>query len=99
MFLDIFKNNDTYYIRISEGYRVYSEDKKKLVNRKRTIKNIGPVSKFDDGKPNYIERLRASFKAGTPIIKELERNVLDTLKFLQDFFWINLWKKLGLHSI
>lgn len=80
MFLDIFKNNDTYYIRISEGYRVYSEDKKKLVNRKRTIKNIGPVSKFDDGKPNYIERLRASFKAGTPIIKELEPYVSKDVK-------------------
>ena len=72
MFLDIFNNNDKMYIRISESYRVYSEEKKKLVTRKRTIKNIGPVSKFDDGKPEFIERLRNSFNAGTPIIKELE---------------------------
>ena len=72
MFLDIFNNNDKMYIRISEAYRVYSEDKKKFVSRKRTIKNIGPVSKFDDGKPNFIERLRVSYNAGTPIIKELE---------------------------
>lgn len=80
MYLDIFKNNQTFYIRISESYRVYSEEKKRLVNRKRTIKNIGPVSRFDDGKGNFIERLRASFEAGTPIIKELEPYVSKDIK-------------------
>lgn len=80
MFLDIFNNNDKMYIRISESYRVYSEEKKKYVNRKRTIKNIGPVSKFDDGKGDFIERLRASFNAGTPIIKELEPYVGKEIK-------------------
>jgi hypothetical protein len=40
--------------------------------RKRTIKNIGAVSKYDDGKPNFEERLRASFKAGMPLIEELK---------------------------
>lgn len=80
MFLDIFNNNDKMYIRISEGYRVYCEEKKKYVNRKRTIKNIGAVSKFDDGKDKFIERLKASFKAGSPIIKELEPYVTKELK-------------------
>ena len=80
MFLDIFNNNEKMYIRISESYRVYSEEKKKFVNRKRTIKNIGPVSKFDDGKENFIERLRDSFNAGTPIIKELEPYVSKDIK-------------------
>ncbi len=80
MFLDIFNNNEKMYIRISESYRVYSEEKKKFVNRKRTIKNIGPVSKFDDGKGNFIERLRSSFNAGTPIIKELEPYVSKEVK-------------------
>ena len=80
MFLDIFNNNEKMYIRISESYRVYSEEKKKFVNRKRTIKNIGPVSKFDDGKGNFIERLRSSFNAGTPIIKELEPYVSKDVK-------------------
>lgn len=76
MFLDIFNNNDKMYIRVSEAYRVYSKEKNKFVNRKRTIKNIGPISKFDDGNPNFIERLRASYNAGTPIIKELEPYVI-----------------------
>ena len=31
MFLDIFNNNEKMYIRISESYRVYSEEKKKFV--------------------------------------------------------------------
>lgn len=71
MFLDIFKNNNTKYIRISESYRDKNKDGKSVA-RKKTVKNIGPVSKYDDGKPDFIERLKASFKAGTPIIKELE---------------------------
>lgn len=80
MFLDIFKNNGTYYIRISQNCRVYSEEKNTLVPRKRTVKNIGPVSRFDDGKGDFIERLRASFEAGTPIIKELQPYVSKDLE-------------------
>lgn len=80
MFLDIFKNNDTIYIRVSESYRFYSEEKKKYLIRKKTIKNIGPVSKFDDGKPDFIGRVKASFKACTPIIKELEPYVNKDVK-------------------
>lgn len=37
--------------------------------------NVGPVDKFDDGQPNFIQRLRDSFDAGLPIIKELESYV------------------------
>lgn len=80
MFLDIFKNNGTYYIRISQNCRVYSEEKNTLVPRKRTVKNIGPVSRFDDGKGDFIKRLRASFEAGTPIIKELQPYVSKDLE-------------------
>ena len=70
MFLDIYSNNGIRHIRISESYRV--EKNGVRVARKRTIKNIGAVSKFDDGKPNFEERLRASFKAGMPLIEELK---------------------------
>ena len=30
------------------------------------------MSRHDDGKPDYLQRLRASFRAGKPLIKELE---------------------------
>ena len=71
MHLEIMDNNNTKYIRVARSYREYSDDEKKYKVKKKTI-NIGPLSKFDDGKPNFVERLKASFKAGTPIIKELE---------------------------
>lgn len=38
---------------------------------KKTILNIGPLSKFDDGKPDYVQRLKESFKRGDPIIDSL----------------------------
>jgi transposase len=43
----------------------------KLFNRKRIIRNIGPLSRFDDGKPDYLQRLRQSFAQGAPIIESL----------------------------
>ena len=71
MHLEIMDNNNTKYIRVARSYREFSKEENKYKVRKKTI-NIGPLSKFDDGKPNFVERLKASFKAGTPIIKELE---------------------------
>ena len=70
MYIDIFKNNGTEYIRLRESYRTKTEDGK-IVIRKRTICNIGPLSKFDDGEPNFLDRLRESFRLGNPIIDEL----------------------------
>lgn len=40
-------------------------------SRKRVVKNLGPLSRFDDGKPDYLKRLRKSFKQGKPLIEEL----------------------------
>ena len=71
MRLEIGNNNEKKYIRIVESIRVKNSNTGKNENRKKIIKNIGPVSRFDDGKPNFIERLKASYAAGTPIIEEL----------------------------
>ena len=70
MYIDIFKNNGTEYIRLRESYRTKTSEGKVAI-RKRTICNIGPLSKFDDGQPNYLERLRDSFRLGNPLIPEL----------------------------
>ena len=48
MYIDIFKNNGTEYIRLRESYRTKTAEGKVAI-RKRTICNIGPLSKFDDG--------------------------------------------------
>lgn len=71
MFLEIANNNGTKYIRICEAVRVTDPVTKKSSPKKKTVKNIGPVSRFDDGKPDFISRLKASYAAGNPIIDEL----------------------------
>ncbi len=54
------------YLRVSETYKETNNGITKT--KKRIIKNIGPLPKFDDGKPDFVKRLKESFKNGTPII-------------------------------
>ena len=42
------------------------------ISGKELVLGLGPLARHDDGKPGYLERLRASFRAGRPLIKELE---------------------------
>ena len=72
MFLEIANNNGTKYIRICESVRIKDEKTGKSMPKKKTIKNIGPVTKFDDGQPDFVERLKASYTAGNPILDELK---------------------------
>jgi len=69
MYIDCVVNSGKPYLRIAESYSVKEKGERK--NRKRTIKNIGPLHKYDDGKPEYLKRLKESFKAGEPIIEGL----------------------------
>jgi len=71
MYITVFKNNGYDYLCLAKAKRVQNNEGKKVA-RKDIIYNIGPLSRFDDGKPDYIKRLRVSFKAGKPLIKELE---------------------------
>ena len=70
MFIDCFKNNGTDYLRLVESRRIVDKNGKKTP-RKRVLLNIGPLSNFDDGKPEYLSRLRDSFRKGTPLIEPL----------------------------
>ena len=72
MRLEIAINNGKEYIRVVESKSVVDPTTGKRVSRKKIIKSIGPVSKFDDGKPNYVERLKTSYEACMPIIDELK---------------------------
>lgn len=58
------------YLRVSETYNITEKGVTKI--KKRIVKNIGPLPKYDDGEPEYVERLKRSFKEGKPLIKELE---------------------------
>ena len=72
MFIDVFTNkNGQKYLRLVESARVENALGKKI-SQKRLVKHIGPMERFDDGKPDYIKRLRDSFKAGRPLIGEIE---------------------------
>lgn len=43
-----------------------------MVSTKQVLLNIGPLDRFDDGLPDYLNRLKKSFKAGVPLIPDLE---------------------------
>jgi len=70
MHIDCFMNNGKPYLRVAESYSVRENGVRK--NRKRTVRNIGPVSRFDDGGPDFLGRLKRSFKEGHPIIDGLD---------------------------
>ena len=44
----------------------------RVVQRRKVVMSLGPMSRHDDGKPDYLRRLRESYRAGRPLIKELE---------------------------
>jgi hypothetical protein len=69
MFIECFKNNGKEYLRVTEVFRDEHGTAPKC--RRRVIRNIGPLSRFDDGDPDYLGRLRQSFRDGAPIIPSL----------------------------
>ena len=69
MALEIINNNGTKYIRIVQNKYVSKNGKPSC--RKIVLLNVGPLSRFDDGKPNFELRLKDSFKNGNPLIPSL----------------------------
>ena len=63
------QNHGVDYLQVQESYSTKIDNK--LKNRKRILRNIGPLAKFDDGRPDYLKRLRQSFKDGKPLIESL----------------------------
>ena len=71
MFIDVAICAGRKYLRLVNSIRV--KNKKGYTEpRKQIVFNIGFLDKFDDGEPDYIKRLRTSFKAGNPIIESLK---------------------------
>ncbi len=69
MTLEVFNNNGYKYIRVVENKYVVVNGNPS--SRKKVVLNVGPVSRFDDGKPDYINRLKESFVNGNPLIPSL----------------------------
>lgn len=70
MFVERIKNNGIDYLRLVQGIRVTNKNGYRT-SQKKVILNIGPLSRYDDGLPDYVGRLKQSFKDGTPLIPEL----------------------------
>ena len=66
MFIECVKNNGTKYLRLVDARTCRIDGVP--THQRYVVRNIGPLSRFDDGLPDYIGRLRESFRNGTPII-------------------------------
>ena len=58
--IEKFNNNGVPYLRVCEGRYVSSLKRQKKI----ILKNLGPLSKYDDGKPDFLKRFREKFKNG-----------------------------------
>ena len=70
MFIECIKNNGKDYLRLVHAVRKPNKNGD-MVSAKHVLLNIGPLDRFDDGKPDFLPRLRKSFKAGQPLIPSL----------------------------
>jgi transposase len=73
MYIANTRNHGIPYLQVHESYSVIENGKKK--QKSKPIKSLGPLSRFDDGQPDYLKRLRKSFKDGDPLIDELKEFV------------------------
>lgn len=62
MHIECTKNSGKPYLRIVEGK--YTNENGKIKIKKKVLKNLGPLSKYDDGKPDFLIRFREKFKNG-----------------------------------
>ena len=72
MYLDCFKNHGKPYLRLVENYTEITDNKKKKV--RKTIKNLGPLSKYDDGEPDFVKRMKGQLHRGELIIDGIPSN-------------------------
>ena len=108
--IECYKNHGIDYLRISES--VYIPELKK--QKKTTLKNIGPLSKYDDGKPDFLKRFRQKWKTGelefdglTYSTNTPSRNFFEfdndqnqiELKNIGYFFINNIFDKLGISEV
>lgn len=72
MYLDCFKCKGKPYLRIVENYTVVENGLKK--SKRKTIKNLGYLEKFDDGNPDFLKRMKQQLKNGELQIDGIKPN-------------------------
>ena len=107
--IECYKNHGIDYLRICEARYIKETGKQKKI----TLKNIGPLSKYDDGKPDVLKRLREKFKNGeidfdgvSYKTKSSPKNVFELddshqidLKNIGYFFLDAIYEQLGISSV
>ena len=77
--MECVKNNGKPYLRIVEGHYDSTLKRQKV----RILKNLGPVSRFDDGKPDFVKRFRDQFRRG-----EIEFDgIKNDSSFSEDYYY------------
>ena len=56
MFIETIKNNGKPYLRLVHAIRKPNKNGE-MVSTKNVILNIGPLDRFDDGQPHYLEKM------------------------------------------
>ena len=74
MHIEKYNNNGIDYLRLVEGKRMRAPNGRSRTG-KRVLLCIGALSRLDDGKPDYLGRLRQSFRDGKPLVPSLQRFV------------------------
>ena len=70
MYIEVIKTKGIEYLRLVQNRRITKPDGTSL-SSKEVVCSLGKLSKYDDGKPDYVKRLKQSFKDGAPLIDEL----------------------------
>ncbi len=70
MHIERYKHNSKYYLRLVASKRMTTRNGKSI-SGKELVLSLGPLSKYDDGGPGYLDRLRKSFRDGRPLIGAL----------------------------
>ena len=71
MHIEQYRSNSRCYLRLVSGKRMKDSQGRPIIG-KHVVLSLGALAKHDDGKPDYLRRLRESFSDGKPLIKELE---------------------------
>ena len=72
MYLDCFKCHGKPYLRIVENYTTTVNGVKK--SKRQTIKNLGYLEKYDDGKPDFLKRMKQQLANGELKIDGIDAN-------------------------
>ena len=71
MHIEQFTVRNRPYLRLVESRRRLSRNGKPI-SGKILVLGLGPLSRHDDGKPDFLGRLRQSFRDGEPLIAALK---------------------------